>query len=167
VASDKIVPLFGVNKQIAAQRPTDRDLFGRVNEVSGKIVFLDEADWKEDSLLRVMARNPIAAVIDMRRRPVFRTPNYRHRHVVSYFYRHGIQYLELSSLLREMAPGDKRVFSELAATIFNRAESGLLVFLFDDDIKKRGWIDSVRALMNSGKNHFVELHPSALAGATL
>ena len=161
----KVVTLFGSGIRTGASPPADRDLFGSVNEVRGKVVFLDEAEWHEDSLLRVMARNSIGAVVDMRSRPIFRLPRYRHRHVVSYFYRHGIYYLELVNFLHDVPMGEKRIHHDLAELVFSHAEHGLTIFLFDIDAKKRGWIESVKAMLISGTNHFVELHPRALAGS--
>lgn len=166
MAEGKVVTLFGPSIQTTGQKPADRDLFGSVNELRGKVVFLDEAEWHEDSLLCVMTRNPIGAVVDLRNRPIFRLPRYRHRRVVSYFHRHGIQYLELINVLRDMPAGEKRIHLELAQVVFSRAEQGLTICFFDNDTKERGWLDSVRTLMVSGKNHLVELHPRALAGSS-
>ncbi len=147
-------------------RPSvDRDLFGSLQEVRGKVVFLDESDWNEESLLQVMTRNPIAAVVDMRSRPVFRMPNYRHRHIVSYLHRHGIQYLELINVLRKNSEGERNIYLELSGIVFGRAEHGLTIFFYDATAKERGWLGSIRTLMKSGANRFVELHPRALAGS--
>ena len=128
-----VVRLFGPAVRPPGNRPADRDLFGSVHDVRGKIVFLDEAEWHEDSLLAVVARNSVGAVIDLRSRPIFRLPRYRHRQVVSYFYRHGIQYLELINVLRDMPLEEKRIYRELAGIVFSRAEYGLTICLFDND----------------------------------
>lgn len=161
----KVITLFGHAIHAAAHPSVDRDLFGSLQELRGKVVFLDEADWHEESLLQVMARNPIGAVVDMRSRPVFRLPRYRHRRVVSYFHKHGIQYLELISLLRENSAGERKICLELAGVVFGRSEYGLTICLYDKATKERGWLDSIRSLMMAGTNCFVELHPRALAGS--
>lgn len=165
MSDGKVVNLFGSGVQAAAHPPVNRDLFGSVQEVRRKVIFLDEADWHEVSLLRVMARNPVAAVVDMRSRPVFRPPNYRHRHVISYFHRHGIQYLELVNLVRDGSAREKKMHQELAGVIFGRADYGLTICLYDTATKERGWLDSMRVLMKSGANQFMELHPRALGGS--
>jgi hypothetical protein len=167
MTDSKVVTLFGDGISTSPQPPSDRDLFGSIREVRGKVVFLDEADWHEDSLLRVVARNSVSAVVDMRSRPVFRLPRYRHRRVVSYFHRHGIQYLELINVLRDIPAAEKRISVDLTGVVFSRAEHGLTICVFDNDTKERGWIDSIRALMISGTNHLVELHPRALAGSSI
>jgi len=165
MADGKVVALFGSSLQDAVRPPVERDLFGSIQEVRYKVVFLDEAEWHEESFLRVMARNPVAAVVDMRSRPVFRPPHYRHRHIISYFHRHGIQYLELITELRNGSLKDSKTHLVPAEVIFERAEFGLTICLYDAATKERGWLDSIRDLMKSGANRFVELHPRALAGS--
>lgn len=160
----KIVTLFGGEVPSSTHTPSDRDLFGSIHEVRGKVVFLEEAEWHEDSLLRMMTRNSVSLVIDLRSRPVFRLPRYQHRRVVSYFHKHGIQYLELINLLGGNSAGAKAMPLEVAHFASRHARHGLTVCLYDTSTKERGWLDSIRTLMSSGMNRFVELNPRALAG---
>jgi hypothetical protein len=161
----KVVSLFGGGVPTATHAPVDRDLFGSLQEVRGKVVFLEVTEWHEDSLLRMMARNSVSLVIDLRSRPVFSLPRYQHRRVVSYFHKHSIQYLELINLLYETPAGEKTMPHEIAHIASSHAERGLTICLYDTSTKERGWLDLIRALMNSGTNRFVELNPRALAGS--
>lgn len=162
----KVVHLFGSGVHVAPPTPSNRDLFGSMQEARDKVVFLDEADWQEESLLRVMARNPVAAVVDMRSRPVFRLPYYRHRYVISYFYRHRILYIEMASLSREGSAGTEDVRANLATVLSERAKYGLTICIYDKETKERGRLDYFKALAKLAMNGFVELHPRALEGAT-
>ena len=167
MTDDKVVTLFGGGFPTATHAPYDRDLFGSLQEVRGKVVFLEESEWNEDSLLRMMARNSVSLVIDLRSRPVFRLPRYQHRRIVSYFHKHGIQYPELINLLKNTSAGEKTMPLEVAHVASGHARHGLTVCLYDASTKERGWLDSIRVLISSGPNQFVELNPRALAGSEL
>jgi hypothetical protein len=159
-----IVALFRDSGQHTASMPRDRDLFGCAHEARGKVVFLDEADWREETLLQLMTSNPVGAVVDLRARPIFRLPRFRHRHVVSYFHKHAIQYLEYARILREYPPEGAAGIDKLASILFSRSDVGLTICLYDETTKQRGWLASIRQTMRLSPEHFVELHPSALNG---
>jgi hypothetical protein len=134
----------------------------------GKIVFLDISWLAEDTLLNLVARNGVTALIDLRPRPVFERPRFRHRHVVRYLYEQNVHYLEYAMLARTAvstgvhSPSWQEGAKAHFCAILPR---GLTVCLYDEGSRSAGWIDHVRHLVRTMPSYLAEVNPRALVGS--
>ena len=161
----KVVALFGRAAPAPEPARVERDLFGSIEELRRRVAFLDEADFHEGSLLRLMAMNSVVALLDVRDRPVFRAPRYQHRRVVTYFHDHGIHYMEFATLHRRASAAmDLRLV--ISNLVLDRAEQGLTICFYDRNARERGLVASVKNILVTGTTNLVELHPRALAGCS-
>ncbi len=142
------------------------DLFGGNDKGSGRIVFVDVDALSEEILLRIIARNAIASVVDLRPRPVFMRPRFRHKRVVSYLYRRNVLYIEYAFLLLSMSKSPytaKKKSGSADEEIENALKRGLTMFLYDEEAKVAGLMDDVRRRLKRLSSFSAELHPRALA----
>jgi hypothetical protein len=138
-------------------------LFGIMAEGRGRIAFLDVGSLTEDTLLSVLVRNAVVALIDLRPLPIFRAPRFQHKRVVSFLIHHNIRYVEaaLVELNARKDPGIP-LGSALGPIIQNNLSLGLTICLFDEGTREKGWLEAVRlATLQS----CTELHPRSLVGS--
>jgi len=144
-------------------------LFEQMGENLGRIVFLDISWLAEETLLNVMTRNGVTALFDLRPKPVFERPRFRHRHVVQYFFQNNVQYLEYAMLARDIRDDWRRSSGSppnAEAPLREMLSRGLTICLFDEATRSAGWIDDVRRLVRSTPGYRAEVHPRALVGAS-
>lgn len=143
-------------------------LFDHTGANTGKIVFLDITWLAEETLLNLVARNGVTALIDLRPRPVFEKPRFRHRHVVRYLYEQNVYYLEYAMLARSTASTDAQLPSSQEGTkahFRSVLPLGLTVCLYDEATRSAGWIEHVRHLVRTMPSYLAEVHPRSLIGS--
>ncbi len=148
-------------------KPERVDLFGGNVEGLGKIAFIDVGTLTEAILLHIVVRNAVAAIIDLRPRPVFSRPRFHHKNVVTYFLQRDICYFEYALALQ----GEHRASGPLHQTangldhyIEEILQRGLTLLVYDDEAKERGWLDDVRYRLKRSGSFKAELNPRSLAG---
>jgi hypothetical protein len=142
-------------------------LFGCTLHGRGKVAFLDVEWLVEDSLLGIVTRNGVTGLLDLRPRPIFARPKFRHKKVVLYFYEHKVSYVEYAMLARETRRGIEpfcRRPEGTGALIVDLLARGLTICLFDREAKELGWVEDVRHVLRSTRSFSSELHPRSLAG---
>jgi hypothetical protein len=163
MADEDPIPFPHSGRTIVREPHHEIDLFGSLAGSRGKVVFLDIEEWTEDKFLGVLTRNAVATLVDLRPRPIFRAPHYRHKVVVSHMRDHSILYVEAALLDGAAGLGTSAVGAELSAQVLARLGSGLTILIHDDAAKRKGWLLDVRAGLRVGSGNWTELHPSALA----
>ncbi|NNM74247.1 hypothetical protein [Enterovirga aerilata] len=162
VARSVEIPRPGVN---SGYEPT---LFASAPEGKGKIVFVDVEWLAEETLLTAIARNGVTAILDVRPRPIFPRPKFRHKNVVLYFFQRKVRYLEYAMLPRATRSGfEQRALpcKEAADTLIVEVLSrGLTMCLYDEQARKMGWLDDIRHLVRRAAGYTAELHPRSLSG---
>ena len=150
-------------------RDAQSALFGCEAEQRGYIVFLDIEWRKQETFLTLLARNAVRGLVDLRPRPVFDKPRFRHRDVVQYLYERDVIYLEYgllskynSKLVERSRCGLQCEGEEKLNTILGR---GLTLCLYDDASRAVGWLDEVRRLLQHSPSFHAEIHPRALDAA--
>lgn len=170
MADEKVIRFPVMSKTYPDERPlmpTDVQLglFDYRGLNSGKIAFLDITWLAEETLFDLVARNGVTALIDLRPRPVFERPRFRHRHVVRYLYEQNVHYLEYAMLARTkaIAAEESSFLRESARAHFCAVlPRGLTVCLFDEGSRSAGWINEVRHLVRTMPSYLAEVHPRAL-----
>ena len=151
MAEDKIVRLTGAPHATANSRAPEpqrqQNLFGHAGDNRGKIVFLDICWLAEETLLTLLTRNAVMALIDLRPRPVFDRPRFRHRKVVHYLHERNVIYLEYAMLARCVRdPASPFGYASEGAEkkISALLGRGLTVCIYDEASKTTGWLEEVR-----------------------
>lgn len=147
--------------------PQQLSLFDHRGDNCGRIAFLDVHWFAEETLLNLMSCNGVTALVDLRPRPVFERPRFRHRHVVHYLCEHGVHYLEYAMLARSTTDDWVRSHAwplGAEARIHEVLSRGLTVCLYDEGARSAGWIDAVRHMVRSTPGYRAEVHPRALVG---
>ena len=157
------IPFPNSGRTIAREPHGEFDLFGSLARSRGKVAFIDIEDWTEDEFLGVLTRNAVATLVDLRLRPIFRAPRYRHKVVISHLRDHSILYVEAALLDGTGGLGITAVGAKLSAQVLSRLSSGLTILIHDDAAKRKGWLLDVRARLRGNSSNWTELHPSALA----
>lgn len=139
-----------------------RDLFDQIDGACAKIVFLDISELNEDRLLQMLAQNIIAAVVDLRPRPIFRAPKFRHKYVVSYLYRNRIRYIEAGLIGNVLTKEKLEIGLSLIPAISEGLETGITIFIYDDSTKEKDWVSNLRSYLKRDLGSWTELHPSVL-----
>ena len=131
----------------------------------GLVSFVDVAALDETSLLAIVARNHVGAVVDVRPSPVFDKPRFRHREVVFHLYRHGIPYIELA-MLAIWPASERRLGTFMREETFAALEAGLdrglALCLYDADAREDGWLEEARRMIRQSRGFRAELLPTAL-----
>lgn len=169
---DKVVCFPNVSrtsseKSNVAPAPLQPNLFDDGSMNRGRIVFLDITWLIEDTLLNIVAKNGVAALVDLRPRPVFERPRFRHRHVVHYLYERNINYLEYAMLARiDRGTGVRSPCwpEDVDLRFQEMLTLGLTVCIYDDGSRSAGWIEDFRHLVQTAPGYLAELHPRALVG---
>jgi len=147
---------------VAPASPRQRTLFDQGLENRGKIVFLDIRWLAEDTLLALVARNAVTALVDLRPRPVFDRPRFRHRHVVHYLFERDVHYLEYAMVVR--GARGRSGCDDMGARIAEYLLHGLTLCLYDEAARSAGWLDEIRHVARHAPGYLAEMHPRALAG---
>ncbi|HEV7325450.1 MAG TPA: hypothetical protein VGN91_10290 [Bosea sp. (in: a-proteobacteria)] len=147
--------------------PLQPSLFDHAGANRGRIVFLDIIWLAEDTLLNIVVRNGVTDLVDLRPRPVFERPRFRHRQVVHYLYERNVGYLEYAMLARrDRNTSFNSSWSEGIEIRFREMLTrGLTLCLYDDGARSAGWVDDVRHLVDMAPDYLAEVHPRALVGA--
>jgi hypothetical protein len=144
------------------------NLFGHTDENRGKIVFLDIRWLAEEMLLTLLTRNAVTALVDLRPRPVFDRPRFRHRDVVHYLHERNVLYLEYAMLARGVRDSASQFrhkpegAEEKISALLGR---GLTVCVYDEASKTAGWLEEIRYVLRHAPDYLAEMHPRALIGA--
>ena len=150
---------------------TQAGLFDHGGDQRGKIVFLDIGWLAEETLLNSLARNGVTALVDLRPRPVFHRPLFRHRDVVCYLYERNIIYIEYAVLAKCYGKIESLFRHGLASAGEEKIDAllgrGLTICLYDDSAKSAGWLDEFRHLLRHAPSFRAEMHPRALAAAPI
>lgn len=144
------------------------NLFGHAGENRGKIVFLDICWLAEETLLTLLTRNAVTALIDLRPRPVFDRPRFRHKNVVHYLHERNVLYLEYAMLARGVRdPASHIRYKSQGAEqkIGALLGRGLTVCVYDEASKTVGWLEEIRHVLRHAPDYLAEMHPRALIGA--
>jgi hypothetical protein len=169
MSEDKVVGFPGARGKfpIRALPAQQLSLFDHRGDNCGKIAFVDVRWFAEETFLNLMSRNGVSTLVDLRPRPVFERPHFRHRHVVHYFCQHSVHYLEYAMLARKTTEDWIRpnAWPLGAQAQMNEVLSrGLTVCLFDEGSRSAGWIDAVRHMIRLTPSYRAEVHPRALVG---
>ena len=129
-------------------------------------VFIDVSSLDEEILLNIVARNGVSALVDLRPRPVFDRPHFRHRHVVHYLYNRNVSYIEYAMFSRSGISGSTPSWPEdTAARLKGLLARGLVICLYDEASRSAGWISDFRSKSRYVLGYVPELHPRALVGS--
>lgn len=136
MSANKVVQL-----QVRMTRPApstyQADLFGDTNPTGRYFCFLNIDEVDQDTLLKVIARNSVHTVVDLRKLPLFDKPKFSHRSVMTHFRQHGILYLEYAMAVRSPS-----IFSDLHRD--EQEPLGLSLWIYDESTRAVGWYDHVR-----------------------
>lgn len=128
------------------------------NKIS--FAFIDVNSINQEYLFKIITRNAVKNIVDLRRKPVFRRPSFVHSQVAEYFYKHGINYTEIVMNFRGEKPFDFRS-PETRDAIGGYLKAGLCLFLYDNDAARGGDVDGFRAVLNTSTSGAVEMLPRA------
>ena len=170
---EKVVSFPGTVSAMFPPRQQESDtqsgLFGRDGDQRGKIVFLDIGWLAEETLLILITRNSVTGLVDLRPRPVFDRPLFRHSDVVRYLYERDIIYVEYALLAKSYGKSESlfrhgldNAGEEKINVLLGR---GLTICLYDDAARSAGWLGDVRHLFRHAPSFQAEMHPRALAAA--
>lgn len=116
----------------------------------------------EEILLRLVSRYGIAVIVDLRPRPVFERPKFRHREVVGYFFTRSIKYIEYAMISN--AEIDEFSIEKRKEILRNALPLGMTLFLFDDAATEKGWVGEMRHDARISSEFRTEMHPRSLMG---
>lgn len=150
----------------ASQLPVQASLFDSNQANRGMMVFVDISSLNEESLLDIVARNGVSALVDLRPRPVFERPHFRHRHVVHYLYDRNVNYIEYAMFGRSGNSGNTPSWpDEVGGRLKELLARGLVVCLYDEASRSSGWLSDFRNKSRSSVGYVPEMHPRALVGS--
>jgi hypothetical protein len=131
---------------------------------SGKTAFVN-VDWLvENVLLNIIVINGVTGIIDLRPRPVFSRPKFRHKKVLSYLYEHNIRYFECALYASSnQARANRSLNLEILTALSSVVDHGLTICIYDESARSLGWMDDIRNVLRRFPS-YTELHPSSLVG---
>lgn len=94
--------------------------------------FIDIENYRQMEFFRILAKNNVMKVIDCRKSPVFRAPNFDHREVIKYLMERKIGYLDAISLDFDCSNDSLLETGRLISEIKNGDKGGLIFFIFCD-----------------------------------
>ena len=133
------------------------DLFG-ATAAAMKFVFINIALLHEELLFRIMTKNGICGVIDLRDRPIFRMPFFDHQKVFRYFNNRHTTYFEMDHLERRGEADSDEIQDEIRRTLKN----GTVLIIFDDEAREESKTERLRRTLRSKFPDAMEIHPNAL-----
>jgi hypothetical protein len=143
-------------------------LFGDPSQSYGTVAFLHVAGVKQDDLMRILSRNAVAAIIDLRAVPVFEWPQFRHSQLVDYLSSRKIAYVDLTvmsfkssvpdAFLSQLASQPHRLLGKLAQAL----DKGMALILYDEASLTSNAMSDLRRLLAHHSSFRAEIHPSAL-----
>ena len=152
----------GVDKP--AQAPAWPSLFADDAAGRGRVAFVDIEDLSMDTLLRTVAMTSVQTVIDLRPEAIFRRPEFRHKEVVSYFYRKNIGYVECAMIDIRARERPELGGGGLVPSLETYLSRGLTLCIFDAEAREIGWLDNFRRQLAGTPGFSVEVHPRSLPG---
>ncbi|GAA0530892.1 hypothetical protein FHS83_002610 [Rhizomicrobium palustre] len=166
MAESKVLKFPVHNTPTSGSEVRTADLFGACLHGRDKIAFIDIDEFSEDTFLRLLARNAVTAIIDIRPKPVFERPNFEHKRTVSYLYQRDINYVEYAILLLSQADPTNRstdAYDELISAIQGHIRAGLTIFLFNKEAHEIGWVQQFRNYIRDSRISCTEIHPRSLS----
>lgn len=148
-----------------AQMPVPPSLFADDAAGRGRVAFVDIEGLSMAPLLRAVAMNSVKTVIDLRPEAIFRRPEFRHKEVVSYFYRKNIEYVECAMIdVRARERPESGGGGGLVPSLGSYLSRGLTLCIFDAEAREIGWLDNFRRQLAETPGFSVEIHPRSLPG---
>ena len=149
----------------SARTPVRPRLFADDAAGRGRAAFVDIDGLSMDTLLRAVAMNSVKTVIDLRPAAIFRRPKFRHKEVVSYFYRKNIEYVECAMIdVRARERPESGGGGGLVPSLGSYLSRGLTLCIFDAEAREIGWLDNFRRQLAETPGFSVEIHPRSLPG---
>jgi hypothetical protein len=165
--SAKIIPIR-VGQTPARLDPQQRDLFADPGKFSGHIIFVDISTLWQEKLLRILNKNAVQALVDIRKIPVFRKPKFNHKRLMDYITSRNISYFDFTSQKSRLEIGEAIVAllasqpHPLFGPLSKALDSGLTVILYDSNEDAQTSISDIRNLLKYHSSFRAELHPNAL-----
>ncbi|HUK10998.1 MAG TPA: hypothetical protein VLX09_24230 [Stellaceae bacterium] len=166
MADEKVVLIRG---GLAPQKRTSEPhLFMDVAQAQGTVAFLDITSLKQDDFLAVLSRNPVTAIIDIRSRPVFQKPNFRHTQVADYLLSHRITYLDLTSYSARNLFAEAHVSllasqpHQMLGKVAQILDSGMTLIICDGADFQSATMHDLRRLLSHHASFKAEIHPRSL-----
>jgi len=166
VGEEKIVPLRrGIEVRGSAH---ELPLFGDPSETHGKVAYIDLGKLTQEEFFRILSRNGVKSIIDLRSVPVFRRPQFLHSQIADYLMSQKITYVDLTlvpfrsmhiALLNLLASQPHQLLGKIAQALDN----GLTLVLYDQDTRETNAVSDLRRFLASHSSFRAEIHPSALA----
>ena len=153
-----------LSPQRAAEEENTLDFFGHDMDGRGKVAFLDIDQLITARLFRLIVRNSVKSVIDLRPRPVFARPRFKHKEVVSYFHAHQVCYFEYALLIQSGQSQYSYLFNGDDRWLDDALKYGLSICIYDSESVMSGWPSELRCRLKKSPSFSAELHPRSLAG---
>lgn len=154
----------------AEQRDRALTLFGERGKHRGKIAFVDIGILTEDLLLKIVTRNAITSVIDIRSKPIFTKPYFNHKRILAYFYSRNIYYVEYMFLTinQDRDRISSNIGRKSADTALNNALSlGLSLAIYDTNSSSIDLTEDFRRRLSRLSEYVTEVHPRSLLSRLL
>lgn len=153
-------PRVAGTKDVIGQEPAQFELFRDAEEAARYFSFIDIRDYDQTSFLRLLARNAVSTVIDIRPVPLFDRPKFRHGEVVDYMFKAEIVYFEYAvARLRDHLESNYKI----ARTVNMRRNAGLTLCVYDEASLNEGVVASVRGMFSRSNFYTIELTSRSLA----
>lgn len=140
------------------------DLFLGASPSINAVTFLNITKVSQDDLLKIIIKNSVDMVIDLRLFPVFPKNQFDHKFIMNYFYARRIRYLEISEILKKSPNYDNwerksgPSFQVMEQEIIKYSGSGMIACLTDTSSIEDGLASAFRHFMNASLSGWVEVN---------
>lgn len=160
---DRTVLQFPRREQVPSKPASlQRDLFDQIDGSRAKVVFLAISELSEDLLFQIIAQNLVTALVDLRFRPIFRAPKFRHKNIMSHLFAKNIKYVEASLIAGAVPDQNIDIGAHIIPLISKELDVGMVIFVYDREEKEKNWLLSVRSHLRKDPRSLAELHPNVL-----